>query len=122
VAGNPPAQRQLTIVTALHDGLVQISVSDNGCGLPPEPDRIFQPFYTTKKEGLGLGLPICRSIVTAHKGRLWAEARGAVDGPPIAGGASGGTTLHVELPADAVASGEGQGKVADKSYPDFTRH
>jgi C4-dicarboxylate-specific signal transduction histidine kinase len=48
--GNPPGQRQLTIATAQHDGMVRISVSDNGCGLPPEPECIFQSFYTTKKE------------------------------------------------------------------------
>ena len=99
LAGNPSAQRHLTIATAHNDGLVRISVSDNGCGLPPEPERIFQPFYTTKKDGLGLGLPICRSIVTAHQGRLWAEARGAADVPPDAAAATGGTTLHLELPA-----------------------
>ena len=91
VAGNPPAQRRLTITTAHREGSVRISVSDNGCGLPAEPERIFQPFYTTKKEGLGLGLAICRSIVTAHQGRLWAEPhpeRGAV--------------LQLELPAGDV--------------------
>jgi C4-dicarboxylate-specific signal transduction histidine kinase len=89
MAANPPAQRRLTITTAHHDGLVRISVSDNGCGLPMEPERIFQPFYTTKKDGLGLGLPICRSIATAHQGRLWAEPNAAGQG----------TTLHLELPA-----------------------
>lgn len=76
--------------TAQRDGAVRISVSDTGCGLPPDAERIFQSFYTTKKHGLGLGLPICRSIVTAHKGRLWAEARD---------GAGCGATFHVELPA-----------------------
>lgn len=99
MAANPPAQRRLTIATAHRDGLVRISVSDNGCGLPAEAERIFQPFYTTKKEGLGLGLAICRSIATAHQGRLWAEARGAADRPPGSAVATGGTTLHLELPA-----------------------
>jgi two-component system, LuxR family, sensor kinase FixL len=87
MAGNPAAQRQLLIATAHHHGLVRISVSDNGCGLPAEPERIFQPFYTTKIEGLGLGLPICRSIVTAHQGRLWAEPR-----------PERGSVLQLELP------------------------
>jgi signal transduction histidine kinase len=75
------------IATAHHRGLVRISVSDNGCGLPAEPERIFRPFYTTKIEGLGLGLPICRSIVTAHQGRLWAEPR-----------PERGSVLQLELP------------------------
>lgn len=98
MAGNPPAQRHLTITTAHRDGLLRISVSDNGCGLPAEPERIFQPFYTTKKDGLGLGLAICRSIVTAHQGHLWAEASEVVDGSPVPTHAGRGTTLHLELP------------------------
>ena len=91
MSANPPADRQLTVATAHRDGAVRISVSDTGCGLPPVAERIFQPFYTTKKHGLGLGLPICRSIVTAHKGRLWAEAGGGAGSP--------GATFHLELPA-----------------------
>lgn len=92
MAGNPPAHRHLTLETVHRDGWVRISVADAGCGLPSEPERIFQPFYTTKKDGLGLGLPLCRSIVSAHHGRLWAE-------PNVA--TRRGTTFHVELPAPA---------------------
>ncbi|HZX43318.1 MAG TPA: ATP-binding protein, partial [Myxococcaceae bacterium] len=55
------------------DGKVLISVSDEGVGLPPEADEIFQAFFTTKAEGTGMGLSISRSIVTAHGGRLWAS-------------------------------------------------
>lgn len=71
----PPAERQL-VVRAGRDGasLVKVSVSDHGPGLQgEEPDRIFEPFYTTKADGLGMGLAISRSIVEAHGGRLWAE-------------------------------------------------
>lgn len=97
MAANVAGERHLTLATAPRDGRAQITVTDNGCGLPVEADRIFQPFYSTKKDGLGLGLPICRSIVTAHGGRLWAA-------PAEAGG---GTTLYVELPA-GITSGRGQ--------------
>ena len=96
MSANPPAGRQLTMATAHRDGVVRISVSDTGCGLPPDAERIFEPFYTTKKHGLGLGLPICRSIATAHKGRLWAEAQ-----------ATAGATFHLELPALEEVSGFG---------------
>ena len=51
---------------------VAIAVADNGCGLPPNmDDRIFEPFYSTKPQGMGMGLSICRSIIEAHEGRLW---------------------------------------------------
>ena len=93
MAANSPPGRRLTIGTAHGDGTVRVSVSDTGCGLPPDAERIFQPFYTTRKDGLGLGLPICRSIVSAHHGRLWAE--------PNVAATRRGATFHVELPAPA---------------------
>ena len=61
---------------------VLVTVTDSGPGLPPSSvARIFEAFQTTKASGLGIGLSICRSIVDAHGGRLWAtpnEPRGAV--------------------------------------------
>jgi PAS domain S-box-containing protein len=75
--------RELLICTGKADpDSVLVAVSDCGPGLPQvNPDRIFNAFYTTKASGLGLGLSICRSIIDAHGGRLWAtpnEPRGAV--------------------------------------------
>jgi PAS domain S-box-containing protein len=75
--------RELLISTsAVESDGVLVAVSDTGPGLPQaNAERIFEAFYTTKSGGLGMGLSICRSIVEAHSGRLWAkpnERRGAV--------------------------------------------
>lgn len=80
--------RVLTIATEGQGELVEVSISDTGPGLPEHVrQRIFQPFVTTKPEGMGVGLSICRQIVQAHGGRLWAE-----DGP------NGGTVFRFSLP------------------------
>jgi signal transduction histidine kinase len=56
-------------------GGVQVAVRDSGPGLGQvDLERVFASFYTTKPGGMGLGLPICRSIIEAHGGRIWAEA------------------------------------------------
>ncbi|WP_456656667.1 ATP-binding protein [Bradyrhizobium sp. JR3.5] len=75
--------RELSISTSLvESGSVLIAISDTGPGLPQaNSERIFEAFYTTKASGMGMGLAICRSIVEAHGGRLWAtpnKPRGAV--------------------------------------------
>jgi PAS domain S-box-containing protein len=80
MSGNAPGQRRLTISTRTIDEgrTLECSVADHGCGLRPgQAERIFQPFVTTKKQGLGLGLAICRSIIEGHGGRLWAENNAA---------------------------------------------
>jgi signal transduction histidine kinase len=71
------------VKSAIHDpDGVLVSVEDAGTGIDPKDiDRIFESFFTTKAEGMGMGLSICRSIIEAHDGRLWATAnvgRGAV--------------------------------------------
>jgi len=63
-------------VTASLDGprAVEIAVSDSGPGIPADKlTQIFDPFFTTKAKGMGMGLPICRTIIEAHNGRIWAE-------------------------------------------------
>jgi two-component system sensor kinase FixL len=71
------------------NGSVEVSVADRGVGIPlADIERIFEPFMTTKSQGMGLGLAICRSIVEAHGGLLW-----ATNNPDR------GATLHCRLPA-----------------------
>src|SRR5262249_8821880 len=69
-------RREITVaVAAVAPDFLQVSVADSGPGIDGEiADKLFQPFVTTKKSGMGIGLNICRSIVEAHGGRLWAEA------------------------------------------------
>jgi signal transduction histidine kinase len=75
-------QRDLLITTEGTEDGVRVEVRDTGPGLGPEKlERMFEPFYTTKPNGMGMGLSICRSIIEAHGGRLWAtghSSQGAV--------------------------------------------
>ncbi len=75
MGANGPAERMLTVSTTLNgDGLLLVSIADRGSGIRPDAaERLFEPFFTTKPHGLGLGLSICRSIIAAHGGRLWAD-------------------------------------------------
>jgi hypothetical protein len=68
---------------------VLVAVRDSGPGIDPEQlERVFDSFYTSKPSGMGLGLAICRSIVDAHAGRLWADAN-----------VPGGAVFQFTLPA-----------------------
>jgi signal transduction histidine kinase len=67
--------RDLWISTEQNHTGVLVAVRDSGPGLDPSRlERVFDAFYTTKSSGMGMGLSICRSIIDAHGGRLWAEA------------------------------------------------
>jgi C4-dicarboxylate-specific signal transduction histidine kinase len=81
--------RKLLIGTGADEaGRIRISVQDSGPGLNPQIfDRVFDPFYTTKADGMGMGLSICRSIIEAHDGRIWASAM-----------PGSGSTFNVSLP------------------------
>lgn len=84
-----PGRRRLTLATRIMaDRSVLVVVSDTGPGIPePDMDRLFNPFYTTKAEGMGMGLSICRNIVESHGGSIAAESP-----------AEGGARMIVRLP------------------------
>jgi PAS domain S-box-containing protein len=66
--------REIVVTTVLAQDAVRVTVKDRGCGIPTDRlPKLFDSFYTTRKEGMGLGLSIARSIVIAHNGRIWAE-------------------------------------------------
>jgi signal transduction histidine kinase len=93
--------RELMITTRnIAPDQVQVTVEDSGIGLDPNTmARIFEPFYTTKSGGMGMGLSISRSILEKHGGRLWATAH---DGP--------GPTFQFTLPAEVL-------RMADRLSP-----
>jgi two-component system sensor kinase FixL len=92
--GSP--RRELEIAATARGDMIEFAVIDSGPGLAPEVEaQLFQPFVTTKRHGMGIGLSICRTIVEAHGGRLWTE--------PTPGG---GATFRFTLSA-AGANGSG---------------
>jgi len=93
--GNTASDRQLFVRTErVESSGVRVSISDRGCGIPADKiGRIFEPFFTTKAHGMGLGLSVCRTIIEAHRGRIWVENN-----------SSGGATFRVTLPVAAEAA------------------
>ncbi len=86
--------RDLQITTADDSNGVLVEVRDSGPGLNAESlERLFDPFYTTKPSGMGMGLSICRSIVEVHGGRIWATAN-----------VPQGASFHFSLPAHGVTT------------------
>ncbi|MFT3734125.1 MAG: PAS domain S-box protein [Rhodocyclaceae bacterium] len=74
----PPERRVVTVQADQHDGMVEVRVTDLGHGVAEaDRERLFAAFYTTKAEGMGMGLSICRSIIEFHNGRLWVHSNPA---------------------------------------------
>jgi two-component system sensor kinase FixL len=86
--GGPRSSRTIGLLARRREGMIEVAVRDRGHGIAADDvEQVFEPFYTTKREGLGMGLSICRSIIRAHAGRLWAQKN-----------ADGGATFYFTLP------------------------
>jgi two-component system sensor kinase FixL len=82
------SERRLLIASQWENGAVRVSVADRGSGIPEEKmQQVFERFFTTKKGGMGLGLSVCRTIIDAHRGKIWAT-----------NDAGCGATFHFSLP------------------------
>ena len=92
VSEKPPGERQVCIRSWLEDSAIHASISDNGAGIAAnEIDNVFNPFFTTKAQGLGMGLSISRSIIVRHNGRIWAENNRT----------GNGTAFYISLPTSS---------------------
>ena len=81
------SRREITITTSADEQFVRVVVADTGPGVPTEVvAKLFQPFVTTKTKGVGIGLSLCRSIIEAHGGAMWAGSNEA-----------GGATFYFQL-------------------------
>jgi signal transduction histidine kinase len=86
---NASDKRTIILHTERSDGFVRVAVQDNGPGISAEnAERVFEPFFTSKNTGLGMGLAVCKTIITDHGGRIWAEMN-----------PQGGATFSFELKA-----------------------
>jgi signal transduction histidine kinase/predicted metal-binding membrane protein len=84
----PPAKRQITVSTTRVGHYAEVAVSDTGPGIPVDKAEIvFQPFFSTKPQGMGMGLYLARTIVEAHGGRIWADNQ-----------TGAGAVFHIRLP------------------------
>jgi len=86
----PADRRRLTIKLSQTDNQMEVRVVDRGPGISPEvAEKLFTPLFSTKADGMGMGLNICRSIIEFHHGRLWVEAN-----------PEGGSIFVITLPID----------------------
>jgi len=92
MANSPADSRTIGVRTSRVNDFAELSISDNGPGIPEDTlKKVFEPFFTSKAEGMGMGLSIARTIVEVHEGRIWAENR-----------PHGGALFRIALPLEAI--------------------
>ncbi len=94
---------EIRVALASAEGGAEITIADNGIGLPPERARLFEPYVTTREKGTGLGLSIVRKIIEEHGGTLE-----LLDAPPFGEDTHAGALAHIRLPLAAAAGGGGR--------------
>ena len=88
MSDTPGEKRIISIRTSRAENFAELSVSDRGPGIPEDKlKEVFEPFFTSKAEGMGMGLSIARTIIEAHNGQIWAENRD-----------HGGASFRISLP------------------------
>lgn len=88
----PPDDRCIAVKTCWNNDAVEVIVSDTGGGIAQgNVNQIFEPFYTSKKDGIGIGLGICKSIIEAHQGKIW-----------VGNNSIKGASIHFSLPAESL--------------------
>jgi PAS domain S-box-containing protein len=111
----------IRVVVRAYDDTVRVSVVDQGPGVDEAiSERLFEPFYSTKSDGMGMGLNICRSIIESHRGRLWVENNVESDGIII------GCTFNISLPLAIDEDAPGAPPSSDAAHagtgPNAPRH
>lgn len=102
-----PPPRQVTVRATSEDDAIRVTVEDRGSGVGAgDLERIFEPFHTSKREGLGLGLSVCRTIILAHQGEIWAESEGSGRGTAVSFRLPTVHRLHAQR-ADAAIAADG---------------
>ncbi|WP_091910198.1 PAS domain-containing sensor histidine kinase [Chitinasiproducens palmae] len=90
---NDPERSTIHVCASREDEMICVTVRDTGPGIDPaHAEQLFEPFFSTKRDGMGMGLNICRSIIESHRGRLWAENRQDAAGQVL------GCEFHFTLP------------------------
>ena len=103
----PRAQRKIAVTTMRIENFAEVAVSDTGPGISTDKvEMVFQPFFTTKPQGMGMGLSIARTIVEAHDGQIWAENK-----------TGSGAVFHIRLPLQEHSAFE-----TETSEPGPSRH